>query len=69
MRMECGQKDKSDGIRRETGLKPLNDFRLKAGLRREGSPTQGPPRRSTGFSRKPVRAFRPGYTEAGHCAA
>ena len=29
MRMECGQKDKSDGIRRETGLKPLNDFRLK----------------------------------------
>ena len=28
---------------RETGLKPLNDFRLKAGLRREGSPTQTSP--------------------------
>ena len=25
---------------RETGLKPLNDFRLKAGLRREGAPAQ-----------------------------
>ena len=31
--MECGRKGKSAGIRRETGLKPLNDFRLKAGLR------------------------------------
>ena len=41
--MECGQKDKSDGIRRETGLKPLNDFRLKAGLRRDGSPAQTSP--------------------------
>ena len=28
---------------RETGLKPLNGFRLKAGLRREGSPTQTSP--------------------------
>ena len=28
---------------RETGLKPLNDFRLKAGLRRECSPTQTSP--------------------------
>jgi hypothetical protein len=41
--MECGQKGKSAGIRRETGLKPLNDFRLKAGLRRGGSPTQTSP--------------------------
>ena len=41
--MECGRKGKSAGIRRETGLKPLNDFRLKAGLRREGSPTQTSP--------------------------
>ena len=30
-------------IRRETGLKPLNDFRLKAGLRRDGSPAQTSP--------------------------
>ena len=27
----------------KTGLKPLNDFRLKAVLRREGSPTQTSP--------------------------
>jgi hypothetical protein len=27
--MECGRKGESGGIRRETGLKPLNDFRLK----------------------------------------
>ena len=41
--MACGRKGKSAGIRRETGLKPLNDFRLKAGLRREGSPIQTSP--------------------------
>ena len=43
--MECGRKGKgkSVGIRRETGLKPLNDFRLKAGLRREGTPAQTSP--------------------------
>ena len=29
--------------KRETGLKPLNDFRLKAGLQREGSRAQTSP--------------------------
>jgi hypothetical protein len=38
--MACGRNGKSGGIRRETGLKPLNDFRLKAGLRRDRLPTQ-----------------------------
>ena len=41
--MECGRKAKSGGKRRGTGLKPLTDFRLKAGLRREVSPRQTSP--------------------------
>ena len=57
--MESGRNGTLGGIRRETGLKPLNGFRLKAGLRRDGSPAQTS-RRSAGFSRKSARAFRPG---------
>jgi hypothetical protein len=30
--MECGREGKSGGIRRETGLKPLNGVRLKGVL-------------------------------------
>ena len=41
--MECGRKAKLGGKRRGTGLKPLTDFRLKAGLRREVSPRQTSP--------------------------
>jgi hypothetical protein len=33
----------SGSIRRETGLKPLDGFRLKAGLRHDGSPAQTSP--------------------------
>ena len=39
-RMQSGRNGTLGRIRRETGLKPLNDFRLKAGLRREGFPPQ-----------------------------
>ena len=35
-----GEPVNSGCIRRETGPKPLNDFHLKAGLRRDGSPAQ-----------------------------